>query len=66
MLAKIRDIPVRYYQLALLNLGLVVAISKEMSLLSIFTSLLFVALAVAPFAVMLGLLSPPPHQIVQN
>jgi hypothetical protein len=66
MLAKIRDIPVRYYQLALLNVGLIVAISKEMSLLSIVTSLLFVALAAAPFAVILGLLSPPPHQIVQN
>lgn len=66
MLTKVRDIPVRYYQLALLNLGLIIAISKEMSFLSIVTSLLFVALAIAPFAVMLGLLSPPPHQTVQN
>jgi hypothetical protein len=66
MLAKIRNIPVRYYQLALLNIGITIAISKEMSLLSIAASLLFVVLTVAPFAVILGLLSPPPHQIVQN
>jgi hypothetical protein len=66
MLSKIRNIPLRYYQLALLNIGLIIAISKDMSLISIVTSLLFVGLAVAPFGVLLGLISPPPHQIVHS
>jgi hypothetical protein len=66
MLSKFRDIPIRYYQLALLNLALILALSKAMTLISILTSFLFVALAAAPVAVLLGLLPAPPHQIVHE
>ena len=66
MLKNITNIPLRFYQLALLNVGLIIAISKEMSLLSIISSLLFVGLAVAPFGIILGLLSPPPHQLIHD
>ncbi len=37
-----------------------------MSLLAILSSLLFVALAVAPVAVALGFLAPPPHQLIHQ
>ncbi len=63
MLQKITKVPSRYYQLVLLNIGLIIALSKEMSLLAIISSLVFVALAVAPVAIALGLIAPPPHQI---
>lgn len=61
MLSKITKIPSTYFQLALLNLGLITALYKEMSLLSIITSLVFITLVVAPIAIATGILSPPPH-----
>lgn len=66
MLQKIAKIPSRFYHLALLNIGLIIALSKGMSLLAILSSLLFVGLAVAPVALALGFLAPPPHQLIHQ
>ena len=64
MLQKITKTPTKYYQLFLLNVGLVVALCKGMTLLSIVSSFAFVALALAPAAIYFGVLSPPPHQVL--
>ena len=66
MFQKITKVPTKFYQLVALNIGLLIALCKGMSLLSIFSSLIFVALALSPVAIYLGILSPPPHQIVQE
>jgi hypothetical protein len=59
MIQKVSSIPWRFYQLALLNVGLIVALSKGFSLLYIVSSILFVALVLAPVAVYFKILSPP-------
>ena len=64
MLQKITKAPTKHYQLFLLNVGLVLALCKGMTLLGIVASFAFVALALAPAAVYFGVLSPPPHQIL--
>ena len=66
MLQKIPKLPVRYYHWTLLNIGLIIALSKGMTLLGIIASLLFIAVAAAPVALYLGILAPPPHQIFQD
>ena len=66
MLQKITKAPTRFYQLLLLNVGLIIGLCKEMSLIGLVASLVFIALAVAPIALYLGILSPPPHQIIQD
>ena len=66
MFQKITRVPTKFYQLAALNIGLIIALCKGMTLLSIASSLIFVALALSPVAIYLGLLSPPPHQIIQE
>jgi hypothetical protein len=63
---NISKIPSRYYQLGLLNVGLIIALYKGMTLLGILSSLVFITLAVAPLAIYLGVLSPPPHEIIQE
>ena len=37
-----------------------------MTLIGIISSLVFVALALAPFATYFGIISPPPHEIIQD
>lgn len=66
MLQKITKAPTKYYQLILLNIGLITALCKGMTLLGIVSSLAFVALALAPVATYFGIISPPPHQIIQD
>ena len=66
MLQKITKAPTKYYQLLLLNIGLIIALSKGMTLLGIISSLAFITLALAPVATYFGIISPPPHQIIQD
>jgi len=66
MLSELTKVPVRFYQLALLNIGLIIALSKDLSLLYIIGSLLFVAALAAPIALYLGWISSPPITIIQE
>jgi len=56
MLQRIMAIPPCFYQLILFNIGLILALSKEISFLCIVSSLLFIIAAAAPVAVFLGIL----------
>jgi hypothetical protein len=66
MLQKVSNIPPKYYQLAILNVGLLIALSKELSLLHILSSLAFVVVLTAPLAIYLKLLQPNNIQIVHD
>jgi hypothetical protein len=66
MIQKVSSIPSRFYQLALLNVGLIVALSRGFSFLYIVSSLLFIAAIVAPVASYLNILSPAPVQILHE
>ena len=66
MFQRVASVPARYYELAILNVGLIIALYKDMSLIAIMASLAFVALAIAPIAIMLGILSPPPYHLINE
>ena len=66
MLQKIPKLPCRYYHWTLLNIGLIIALTKGFTLISIASSLLFIAVVAAPVALYLGILAPPPHHIFQE
>lgn len=66
MIQKVSSIPSRFYQLVLLNIGLVVALSKDFSLLYIASSLLLITVIVSPVAVYFNLLSPTPVQLLHE
>ena len=66
MLQKITNFPTKYLQLALLNIGLIIALTKGMTLIGIISSLVFISLVLAPVATHFGILSPPPHQIIRE
>ena len=66
MLSKAATIPPRYLQLALLNLGLIVALCKDYSLLYILTSLFLIAVLAAPLALHLRILHPPPITLIRE
>jgi hypothetical protein len=59
MIDQVTAIPLRFYQLAILNMGLIVAISKELSFLYIISSLIFIAVVIAPLAIWFNLLENP-------
>jgi len=61
IIIMLQHIPSRYLQLALLNVGLLIALCKDMTLLGILASLAFITLAVAPIALYFEIISPPPH-----
>lgn len=61
MLAKFTKLPPKYYQLALLNLGLIIALTKGMSLFAILSSIALVAAVIAPIAIAFEFLPPPPY-----
>jgi hypothetical protein len=56
MLQQIREVSPKFYQLALFNIGLIIAISKELSPLHIASSLVFIILLVAPIALYFNIL----------
>lgn len=59
MINQVTAIPLRFYQLFILNMGLIVAISKELSFLYIISSLIFIAVVIAPLAIWFGFLESP-------
>ena len=66
MLKKITEVPPRYFQLALLNIGLIIALSKELSFLHIILSLALVILVAAPVAVFFNILEKSSLEIVHK
>jgi hypothetical protein len=66
MLQSVSKIPAKYYQLAILNAGLLIALSKELSLLHILSSLAFMVALTAPLAIYFKLLQPNNIQIVHD
>jgi hypothetical protein len=66
IIIMLQQIPPRYIQLALLNVGLLIALCKDMTLLGILASLAFITLAAAPLALYFKILSPPPHELISH
>jgi hypothetical protein len=66
MLQKVTSVPARFYHLALLNLGLIISISKGHSLLHILSSLAFIAVLLAPIAIYFKILDPNNVQIIHD
>jgi C4-dicarboxylate transporter len=66
MLQKVREVPPRFYQFALLNIGLILALSKDLSLIHIISSLVFILLVTAPIAIYYQFLRPENLQLVHE
>lgn len=66
MLQKVREIPPKFYQLALFNIGLIVALSKELSPLHILLSLVFITVLTAPIATYFKILDPENASIIHQ
>jgi hypothetical protein len=66
MLQKVTNVPARFYHLALLNIGLIISISKGHSILHILSSLAFIAALAAPIAIYFKFLNPDNIQIVHD
>jgi uncharacterized membrane protein len=56
MLREIANTPPKYYQLALFNIGLIIALYKGLSLLHIVSSLAFIIALVGPIARFFGII----------
>ena len=66
MLEKVREIPPKYYQLALFNIGVIIAVSKGYSILHIVSSLAFITVLAAPIAIYLKILEQGKVQIIHE
>lgn len=66
MLQKVREVPPKFYQLALFNVGLIIAISKELSPLHMFLSLAFITALTAPIAIYFKILDPENASIIHQ
>lgn len=66
MLQKVTNVPARFYHLALLNIGLIISLSKGHSFLHILSSLAFITVLAAPIAIYFKFLNPDNFQIVHE
>lgn len=66
MLTKVTNIPARFFHLVLLNIGLIISISKEHSLLHILSSLAFIVVLTAPIATYFKILDVNNIQIIHD
>lgn len=66
MIGKVREIPPKYYQLVLFNIGLIIAVSKGYSLLHVASSLAFITVLAAPIAIYFNILEKGKVQIVHE
>ena len=66
MLTKVTNVPARFYHLVLLNVGLIISLSKGHSLIHILSSLTFITALAAPIAIYFKFLDPNNFQIIHE